>query len=191
MSKSHVNGWAGEIENLQAQLAAAQERVSELAKQMVEMQHKFARGSVDVTAAAQQVSLEARVESLLANGIWTLDTLARELDVSTSKTLRAMKPLRDRLYNIGTEDRPRWTLTVGNEVDIAVLTAQVGRLLREKPMDRKELLAATGASDNRIGGALRRLQREGARVENWGSARYARWVIVPERSDRAVSGDHV
>lgn len=66
---------------------------------------------------------------------------------------------------------------VGDEGPTDELVEVIYRMLCERPCTFRDILAETGARDNRIKGAITRLQREGARVVNLGNEYKALWFI--------------
>jgi len=172
-----------QIQAMQAQLAQLVEKATEtkVAAEAPVAESRSARGSRDVTE--QPHTLEVRAEQLLRGRLWKPQELAIELGVTPQRLQKIVKTFGSRLHNTGSEDFPKWTLPIGDDAPVEEIVEAVGNLLRDRPFERPELLAATRVRDNRIGGALRRLQREGAVVENWGSDRQARWVIVPVVDD--------
>lgn len=77
--------------------------------------------------------------------------------------------------------------TIGDGTNTAALSAEIERLLGERPMTRQELLEATGARGNRIAGVVWRLQAEG-KVVNKGNRRVAVWALAPARRRRGTTG---
>lgn len=66
---------------------------------------------------------------------------------------------------------------IGDDGPTEQLMAVVQQLLTEHPMTFQDLLATTGARDNRVKGVIMRLQREGVRVINIGLPMRAVWFI--------------
>lgn len=67
---------------------------------------------------------------------------------------------------------PYWC---GDEGPTEDLMGAVWRMVLDRPWTFQEILEATGARDNRVKGVIMRLQREGKRVVNVGTATRALW----------------
>jgi len=161
---------------------------------------RFARGTGDVTEAAAQAaqaahaalaaaarpaneptqSLDERVEAALRQGIWSLADLCAAVRAPANPVNAVLKRARGqrKVFNVGTEDRPRWTWIIGDDTETQAVYAQVARLIAERPFEFAELLAATGARRGRVSGAIVDLQKKGRRVINRGTANRAQWFLL-------------
>jgi myo-inositol catabolism protein IolC len=180
-----------QLEALAAEQAASAERILALRAQL-------ARGTADVTEQARTaakaalpvakpepaqplVTLAARLEALLRSAARSHDDLVLETAAPAGRVaaaLRALKASRQ-IYNLGSEDRPRWVWVVGDQTSTPDLRVAVEAILRERPTTFAELLAATGARRGRVSGVIVALQREGARIERHGDEHRERWFLAP------------
>lgn len=178
-------------EHIEATLSVLREQVSELERKI------DARGTGDhreeAAAALARVELEkraplpARIEVALRARSQSIADLARELGDPVGRVAAAVRTLGRKVHNVGSSDAPRWTWVAGDEIATSELYALVERLLREQPMYTHEIVAATGARQNRINGVLVRLQRDRRGVVNLGSRVKARWfAIPPTRTNRGA-----
>lgn len=184
---------AAELENAAAALSVATERFQSLQEQLLRTK---ARGTRDVAPQARAaigaatgklatppappaLPLTQRIEGVLRHRIASVQEIAAELGSPVVRVVAIVRSLGRRVYNVGTEDRPRWTLVVGDETTNEDLAAALERLLRERPFYRDELREALGARDNRIGGAFNRLQRNRIKIMNIGTNAKARYLIAP------------
>lgn len=106
--------------------------------------------------------------------------IARITGISVGKVADELKNLRkqERVANMGSVDSPLWTLRMGDHTSTRELTAEVKRLIMEKPMSTHELIEVTGARLSRVSGALVHLQRTEQQLLNLGTARRAKWFLV-------------
>lgn len=180
-------------------------RLALLRKETAQLERKLARGTRDIKpatkiaapvqpkpepkddAAAPRVGgglsldLGARVEAALRVHPHSLEELARELKEPVGRISTALKPLRKHLYNVGTEHAPAWFWIVGDEASASEINQAVLTLVKFKPMRFPELLAATGARQGRVSGAIVAMQRDSnARLVNLDTPQRARWFMVPE-----------
>ena len=166
-----------ELETLAAWISTVREQVAALSNELDALAKK-------VDAKTRQVdSPRQHAERLLRAQIMTPHELAAELGQPLTAVQAMIRELKDRVYNVGTHRYPRLTWVVGDNASIEELCTAVELLVRERPVTREELRAATGARDNRIGGALRRIQRNGVRVENLGTEIRARWFAMPTQTN--------
>lgn len=92
-----------------------------------------------------------------------------------------------KVYNIGTENHPRWCWVIGDKSSPAELNEQVYRLTSAAPLTFNQLLAATGARRGRVSGAIVHMQRDpkiAPRIENLGNGRVFVWFVRPDKSER-------
>lgn len=155
---------------------------------------RIARGTADVTRAAVVARLEGaletpppapktiaeKIEAALRERPRTMMELALETNTSPKRISNAMRELRAKTYNVGSETYPVWAWIIGDETTAAELGAQVERLIALRPFTLQELIAATGARRNRISGSIARLV-EASKAENHGSATVARWYAPPRK----------
>jgi hypothetical protein len=163
--------------------AEALARLEALKKQAAELEKQLARGTGDVSREAREATqpIEVQIELALRERPMTLEELARQLKESVGKVSTAMKPLRKRLYNAGTDAAPAWFWVVGDGAATTDINKAVEALVRFKPMRFPELLAATGARQGRVSGAIVALQRDPkGRLVNLDTAVRARWFMLPD-----------
>lgn len=113
-------------------------------------------GNVDLVEQARQLRLAAeQLEGMATMAKGTKDFKKQQGHV-------IVKPARG----------PYWC---GDDGPTEELMVAVWRMLLDRPWTFQEILEATGARDNRIKGVIMRLQREGKRVVNVGTATKALW----------------
>lgn len=157
-------------------------QLDELLRQQKELTEKIrlARGTRDFPKSAD-MPLEDRIGVLLKERPRSLEELARDLREPAGKVSAAIKPLRKHLFNAGTDAAPAWFWIVGDESPTDQLNAAVAALVRYRPMRFQELLAATGARQGRVSGAIVALERDPeSRLVNLDTPTRARWFIVPQ-----------
>jgi hypothetical protein len=202
MPMKHRPTATSEIDMLERQLAAIEQRAQQQAEKMrqeIEAARArvrvLARGTGDVTEAAAaaarvaagevraaaeaQPDMYVRIENALRRGPRTMDELVMDTGLAAGKVsaiLRGMKQ-GSKVYNLGSEDRPRWIWVIGDNTPTSELSEIVERLITLRPMERAEIVEATGANPNRINGVLHRLQVAGKPVVNLGSMSRARWFM--------------
>lgn len=143
----------------------------------LEAKIKVARGT-----ARDLRPLEQRVEDLLKTEPCDVATAAHKLGAPAARVQAAIRALREgeRVFNVGTEHAPRWQLVLGDSGPTPELIEVVGRLIRERPWTREELMKITGARAGRVSGAIVALQEDPAnRVVNVGTHARARWFALP------------
>lgn len=167
-------------------------RLEALRKEAAKLEKQLARGTGDVTEEARKVTaprvgghlsmdLPQRIEAALRAKPRSIEELARELHETPGRITATMKPMRKHLYNAGTEDAPAWFWIVGDGASASEINAAVEALVKFKPMRFPELLAATGARQGRVSGAIVAMQRDGkSRIANLDSPMRARWFWVPD-----------
>ncbi len=183
------------FEHAQATLSVARDEAARLIAEL-ESKIQLARGTGDVAAQAAAAvaaaaapapvpTLPAQLEAILRTRPMSVEDLARATGASTTRVLASLKPLRRRLHNSGTDDRPRWSLVIGDDAPVADLYALVEGLMRDRPHGNAELVTATGARSNRVAGAINEMRRTRA-VINAGDGARARWFIVPDGAKLAT-----
>jgi hypothetical protein len=112
----------------------------------------------------------------------TAPDLVRSLDVKPEQLQQAIAEVTaaGELVNIGMEARPRYFTKIGDETSTDVLIATVRYLIGEAPRTIQDLMDLTGARQPRVNGARQQLIRNGERLINLGSAKNARWLLVPK-----------
>lgn len=168
-------------------------RLQSLKKEAAELEKQLARGTGDVSEQARtarrprvggdmSASLSERIEAALRTKPHSLDELARELKESAGKIAAAVKPMRNRLFNAGTETDPAWFWIVGDHASATEINNAVRALVHYRPMSFTELRAATGARQGRVSGAIVAMQRDPkSRISNIDdNPLRARWFVVPE-----------
>lgn len=168
-----------ELDRLTRAQAAAAERIEKIRAEL-----NLARGTDDVTDAARAAvaatpPLAERVERALRSGIWSLADLCHEVKAPPGPVGKALKRAREarQVFNVGSEDRPRWTWIPGDAVETQELYAHIERLITDRPFWFAELLDATGARRGRVSGAIVSFQHAGRKVMNLGTEARARWFM--------------
>lgn len=131
------------------------------------------------TPAAPSAPLAERLESALRTRPMGIVELARHLRVPVGGVTAALRSLRKshQLWNLGSEEMPRWVWVVGKKATQDELRTAVTAIIKERPVLFAELLAATGNERGRVSSILVNLQRQGHKVENHGTEARARWYI--------------
>lgn len=159
-----------------------------------------ARGTGDTTAAAAaavastaaaEPPLPDRIIAALRARPTSIEDLARAVGSSVGRVSSALRPMRKRLWNAGTETEPRWFLPPAKDVSPEAFAAAVQALIRVRPMTTPELVRATGTEGTkRVWHALLRLNdAPGSRIVRQGDARHPVWFWLDESVD--VSRFHV
>lgn len=131
--------------------------------------------------------LAARIEALLRARVMTYGEMIDELGAEERRVHDAFAAMRrtGKVFNVGDENRPRWTWVVGDRIETRALRELVERLVRERAITFPELMAATRANPNRLKHALTTLQgREHNPLRNLGTRGKAVWflpVVKPKR----------
>lgn len=181
-----------DIEAALEQLSAEQSQIAERIAELRTL--ALARGTNDVTAAARAAvatlaatpandprTLQDRVEHAIARRALSTAELCREVRAPAGPVTLCLKRLRTakRVYNLGTDDVPRWILRVGPDAEHRVLAGVVEAAIRERPLWLQELVAVTGETNrNRISGILAKMTvREVEPAVNLGTATKGRWFL--------------
>lgn len=166
----------------------ASEAARELERQAAELRAKLGlvRGTRrDVrprTPTPPRGTPKPTVEAVLRHRVATAAEIATEVGLPVgviSAELAAAKK-RGRVVDLGVG----WSWVVGDEGPTAELNDLVVRLVSARPMTFPELIAATGAREKRVSGAIVRIQRDdklSRRFENQGTGSRARWYLRPGR----------
>lgn len=187
------------LRTLAAAVRHARQMEAEAAAERAQLEKalKLARGTGDITEKAQEVvraaavpakrTLADQIESLLRdNGLVYESAIAGKLGVSATKVTDEMRRLarEHKIYNIGTEQHPRWCWVIGDTSSPAELNEQVYRLTSAVPLTFEQLTAATGARRGRVSGAIVAMQRNpkiAKRIENLGNGRVFVWFVRPAK----------
>lgn len=176
--------------------AAKIEADARVEREQLERALKLARGTGDVqTEAAAAVatiaapkSLAEKIEAVLRgpDAPLTFGALCKAVGSTAGRCSTCMRELRkaNKVYNLGTEDHPRWIWIVGDETSTPDLNAHVARLVTLLPMTFSQLMAATGARRGRVSGAIVQLQRNPEtrrRLQNLGDSRVFVWFLPTKR----------
>lgn len=123
---------------------------------------------------------QTQVERAIRGQSLNVAQISKATGLAAGKVSDRIKQLRQdrRVANTGSEDFPRWTLRIGDSTSTQQLTAEVKRLVIERPMTTQELVEITGARMSRVSGSLIHLQRTEDRLLNLGTARRAKWFLV-------------
>lgn len=151
-----IKGLSEQLAALRAEVQAADRRArqaQDVARQAAQAA-QLARGTSDVTAAAQA----ARAPK---NGAVVKAHNGHPGPVAVPAARPAGPP----------------KTRVGDAGPTSELMLAVQHLLRQRPMSFREILEETGARDGRVSGAIVRLQRDGAGVVNLGKSNAALWFI--------------
>jgi hypothetical protein len=191
------------------EIADASQKISELEQRLGVVSGRVARGTGDVIEQAAEalrrlkeveepetvrtemrerlhvaVILRSLVEEALAHASLGVTAIAERVNEPAGRVIDVLRVLRaeNRIYNMGTEDAPKWTLRVGRGVTTQELRAVVGRLISERPMSADELAEATGATTQRVTMAVTAIRMGGAHVLCTETQDVLRWFRVPEGS---------
>ena len=170
-----------EIAKLENDIAPAKPERATLARGTEEM--------APVVDVKVEHTLEERIVAALRVRPLYFDELVIAVDEPAGRVARALNKMRkaERLFNLGSDDRPRWHFVIGDDASTAELRETLERLLTERPMTLNELIAATGCRANRISGALVQFDRDmGKPVLNLGNGKRALW-FMPRDADAIVA----
>lgn len=165
--------------DLEARVEAAENTMKTLLKQV-----RGARPGVP-SAARPPPNLAERIESALRAAPLSIEELVSHLHEPAGRVSAAIKPLRKRLWNAGTDVSPRWFVPPDDNASPEVFTLAVQALIRERPHSTAELQAATRtAGSKKVWHAIVRLNdAPDSRLVRYGDARRPRWWWVPEELD--------
>ena len=176
---------------LASERAAQAEADARDAREQLERAVKLARGTGDIAAQAAQAveaakpqTLEQRIMTALLgdNAPFSFPALCKMVESTPGRVSSCMRELRKagRVYNMGTEDHPRWIGVIGDKTSTPELNDWVKRLVSLAPMSFAQLLAATGARRGRVSGAIVQLQRNPQTrkaLQNLGDDRTFVWFL--------------
>lgn len=197
-----------DIEQIEQTLQMARQQARNLEKAVEEMEQrvKLARGTAqDLTLQAEVAknatptvtlpvpkpatvvkppTLRQRVEGLIRQSSMSVGQLVKHLGVPQAPINDILNKLKEEkaVYNTGTEEYPLWTYVIGDNTPTPEVNRLVRRLVTERPMTLKELVAATGARLSRVSGAVVHLQRTEKQLFNLGVPRAARWFLVTDKA---------
>lgn len=169
---------AGAESHMVQRLAELKEAAAELEKKL-----EMARGTGDVTEEARVAGrdLPKMIEAILRQRPRTLVELAKDIGEPAGRVSNALRPMKKLLFNAGTADTPAWFVIPGDAASTETINNAVRALIAYRPMYFPELLAATGARQGRVSGAIVAMQRDpNGRIVNLGTTARARWFEVPE-----------
>jgi hypothetical protein len=168
-------------------LESISRRLEEARQQMAELEHqlKLARGTRRLDPDRFPKTLDQLIQEVLQRRLATLDEIAKEVNAPLLKVSEAMEGLKKqgKIHNVGSEDRQMWTWRPGDVVPASELEAYVRRLISWAPMTLIELIAATGARNSRVSGAVVAIQRSGEPPVDLGSGGRARWFLMTKYRD--------
>jgi hypothetical protein len=171
--------------------AKAEADAREMREQLEQAVKRLARGTSDIAAqaakaveAAKPQTLEQRIMNALlsVDAPMTFPVLCKATGSTPGRVSSSMSELRKarRVYNMGTEDHPRWIGVIGDSTSTPELNAWVKRLVSLAPMTFAQLIAATGARRGRVSGAIVQLQRDPQTrklLQNLGDNRTYVWFL--------------
>lgn len=157
-------------------------------------------------ARAGALTLAEKIEAVLRGPFAPLDirAIAAAVDEPAARVAAHLKKLRAMLcptrslddaadarqiYNLGSDDDPRWIWVVGDETSPEDLSNVVRKMLGLKPMTFAELTLATGARRGRLSGRLVQFGRDREHLENVEEpeVRPARWYMPASPTKRGRS----
>lgn len=180
------------INELEKTIAVMREQITKLETSVAPEPRASARGTQEIAPVVDvkmQHTLEERIVAALRVRALYFDELVAVVDEPAGRIVRALNKMRkaERLFNLGTDDRPRWHYVIGDDATTAELRESVERLLTERPMTLNELIAATGCRANRISGVIVQFDRDmGKPVLNLGNGKRALW-FMPRDADAIVA----
>lgn len=161
---------APQVDELRAQLNALLEKGAVLTEREKILMDALVRLSGDPSAAttpqaeppAPKQSLRDRVREALIERSMDIHRLGTHLKLRDRQPLRVLiEKLRTEgvIYNLSNEDNPVWTWRVGADADAQLLHRVILKLLKERPMEREDLVRATGANEKQVDGRLVEIRR--------------------------------
>ncbi len=180
-------------DELEDQVQQIAQGLSLLQDQLSKLAPRIAKGTRDVTIAANAVTeeaLESRIERALRHEPLTERQLARTVAATAPELpdiLRALEKDK-KIYNLGSQEHAIWTWRIGDQTSAADLMNCVRKLISSTPLTTRELTAATGARYTRVDGAIIALRRSepADRMLNMGVTRAARWFLIPNNAMSAT-----
>lgn len=165
------------------------ERLEETKRHMadLERQLKMARGTKKLDADKFPKTLDQLIEDTLRKRLATLDEVAREVNGPVGKVAEALTNMKKqgKVHNVGSEERQVWTWRPGDMVPASELEVYVRRLIGWTPLTLVELIAATGARNSRVSGAIVAIQRSGDQVVDvMGTGARSRWFLMTPSNTR-------
>lgn len=186
------------ITQLETTIRALERQAHLAATALASIRKELARGTGDVTeqaaaavTAAKSLGIYDRIEAALRSGPASLKELASVVGAAAGKvnTLLSGMKRSHKVYNLGSEDDPRYVWCIGDDASVDELRKTVEMLIRIRPLTLQELVAATGLTNrNRISGVLVRIQMD-MTVLNLGTrARAIYFIPPPGRAKRPTRG---
>lgn len=168
----------------------------------VREQAEAAVAASTIAKIATKLSLADKIEAVLRGPFAPLGIreLAAAVEAPVGRVLNELKRLRTtacptrskedaaeakQIYNLGTEDDPRWIWVLGDETSPEELSAMVRKMISYRPLTFSQLTLATGARRGRLSGRLVQMQRDGEALDkdiNLPNSRTYRWFISPKAS---------
>lgn len=109
--------------------------------------------------------LRLKIQVALMRESLDVPKLAKTIGVTASRMdilVEVVNTLRTEhwIYNVGLEERPKWTWRVGDDADRSIKIEVVKKLISERPMSSSDLMLATGIYNAKVlGGIIVDLQR--------------------------------
>jgi hypothetical protein len=143
--------------------------------------------SPDLEMMAPSLSIEEKIEEHLRGAIATTSELVRVTGRPGDEVIAAIRTMKPHVYNVGTTEIPRWSWRPGSHCPPADLRALIFRLISLRPMELREIIAATGVRESIVAGQLTELRRTES-VVDFGSKFRGRWFIIPKNARDARLG---
>lgn len=179
-----AQGVTDPLASLEATARDLEARVHALTEQLC-----LARGTRDIVPPPPaeeptEAPLADRLEATLRAAPSSIEDLAAALHAPTGRITAALRPLRKRLWNAGTDVAPKWFLPPGPDASPEEFLAAVRALISLQPHSTAELQRATGTVGKRVWHALVKLgDADGSRLVRYGDPRRPKWFWLPEGMD--------
>jgi hypothetical protein len=165
-----------------------EQSLADMREELTTLRQKLARGTREIKAPVLKAipPIGQTLEVMLSEGILSTVDLQKRLGIPLNRVQTMLvEPIKtEKIYNLGTEERPAWTWRIGESCTAQELDKVVRKLISYRPMYLLELVAAIGARPARISAAIVAIQRSGAPIWNFGTTGRARWLLVgPEAID--------
>lgn len=150
-----------------------------------------AYGTEETPALPRPADLRERLEQALTRESLDTPRLSKTLGESVDKVEALLKSLRaeGKVANVGMGDAPIWSWKIGNNTETGLLRKVVKRLISERGMYLRELVAATGAKESRVSGVLIELQRIEKIVDLSGGQGHAKCYFLVSAGSH-IDGGH-
>lgn len=161
-------------------LARGTRDIDDLAHEVVR-----ANGSTVIPVTRDKALCE-RLAALLREAAMSTSAAARALRASVSDVAEALLELLQarRVYNVGSEDQPEWSLKLGEHASAPEVRGMVRRLITTRAMTTHELSEAIGVPKLRVSAAIASLRQEHDVVKAGGAI--TRWMIVARPKRRTT-----